>query len=94
MRWAQRRGEGGGTANRVVLSSAISGGLNTAVMADVTTEKLLRQAKQNYTWRSIVHTGYVRAYMSMLAQNTHVLPWTQEGKTKAFYPHSTATFIL
>ena len=82
-RWAQRIGEIGGTLNRVVLSSTISGGLGTSDMADVTTEKLLRQAKENYTWRSIVHTGHVRAYMSMLAQNTHVLPWTQEGKTKA-----------
>jgi len=82
-RWAQAIGEIGGGTNRVVLSFTISGGLGTADMADVTTEKLLRQAKENYTWRSIVHTGHVRAYMSMLAQNTHVLPWTQEGKNKS-----------
>jgi hypothetical protein len=48
-RWAQRIGEIGGTLNRVVLSSTISGGLGTSDMADVTTEKLLRQAKENYT---------------------------------------------
>ena len=48
-RWAQRTGEIGGILNRVVLSSTISGGLGTSDMADVTTEKLLRQAKENYT---------------------------------------------
>ena len=87
-------GEGSGTVSRVVLSSAMSGSVNAADMADVTKEKLLRQANENYTWRSIMHTGHVRAYMRMLAQNTHPLPRTQEGKTKAIYPHSTVTIIL
>ena len=87
-------GEGSGTVSRIVLSSAMSGSVNTADMADVTKEKLLRQANENYPWRSIMHTGHVRAYMSMLAQNTHPLPRTQEEKTKAIYPHSTVTIIL
>ena len=32
--------------------------------------------------------------MSMLEQNSHPLPMTQEGKTKADYPHGTVTMIL
>ncbi len=65
-----------------------------APVADVTKEKMLRQAKQDYTWRSIMQTGHVRAYMSMLAQNSHPMQKTQEGKTKADYKHSTVTSIL
>ena len=86
--------EGGGTLSRVVFASAMSGSVNAADIADDSKEKLLRQANENYTWRSIMNTGHVRAYMSMLAQNTHPLPRTQEGKTKAIYPHSTVTIIL
>ena len=84
-RWVHSLGEGSGTLSRVVLSSAMSGSVNAADIADDTKEKLLRQANENYPWRSIMHTGHVRAYMSMLAQNTHPLPRTQEGKTKAIY---------
>ena len=87
-------GEGSGTVNRVVLSSAMSGNVNAADMADVTKEKTLRQANENYTWKSIMHTGHVRAYTSMLAQNAHPRPRTQEGKTKAINAHSTVTIIL
>ncbi len=64
-----------------------------APVADVTKEKMLRQAKQNYTWRSIMHTGHVRAYMSMSAQNNHPMQKTQEGKRKPVYQHSTVTSI-
>ena len=55
--------EGGGTLSRVVFASAMSGSVNAADIADDSKEKLLRQANENYTWRSIMNTGRVRAYM-------------------------------
>ena len=86
--------EGGGTLSRVVFASAMSGSVNAADIADDSKEKLLRQANENYTWRSIMNTGRVRAYMRDACTEHSTTAKDTGKKTKALYPHSTVTIIL
>ena len=78
-------GEGGGTLSRVVFASAMSGSVNAADIADDSKEKLLRQANENYTWRSIMNTGRVRAYMrDACTEHSTTAKDTGEKKQKHF----------
>ena len=84
-RWVHSFAEGGGTVSRVVLSSAMSGSVNAADIADDSKEKLLRQANENYTWRSIMNTGRVRAYMrDACTEHSTTAKDTGEKKQKHF----------